>query len=961
MPTLHLVSHTHWDREWYQTFQQFRFKLVNLVDELLRLLEADPDYKHFLLDGQTIILEDYLQIRPGREAELRSFVQNSRLLIGPWYVLPDEFLVSSEAIIRNLLEGRRISQHFGPRMKVGYIPDPFGHIGQMPQIFWGFGIQSASFRRGLDDQSCEIWWRSPDGTSVLLAYLRDGYDNAAALPVSNPEAFTVEVQKLRDSLLPYCATSHILLMQGTDHMFPQAETSTAVAYANRNLESDTLIHSTLPAYLAAIQAEIDSAENSSNKKALEIPTITGELRSGKRHHLLPGVLSTRVWIKQRNHNCQIQLEKWAEPFTVFAEQMDTHLAENLGLRDFIHYAWRLLMENHPHDSICGCSIDQVHIEMRTRFDQVDQVSADIINQCLQAIADQSDTWPGFPSTNPSMAVTVFNPSPISRSEYVFATLPATERSDQFQIADESGSAIPFQIEETNRNSLAHLILDRQGLFSLLGGVSEGVITGLPISGMTLQHVQTERSDDEMKIYAALSDSAPPNPNLLMQLAPEMTAVLADESIQRFVVQADSVSSQVGFLASDVPSFGYKTYWFCPANEENLTNETFPSVETLPDTSLISNEFFALEFSPIDGSFSLTDLRNGLVYPRLNFFLDCGDRGDEYNFCPLEEDIPVAPRADSFRTFSSSIKQSIQVEYTLTIPLELTPGRNTRSPETIPIRITSNACLFPGIPRLEFHTEIENQARDHRLRVHFATPFTSTVASYDEHFDILDRSIAKPEKNETWVEKPRPEAPQCQFTAVSGEKAGLVLANRGLPEIEVFHNTDGKVEFGLTLMRCVGWLSRDDLPNRQGHAGPGLPTPGAQLPGRWAFDYALIPYTDGNFHSAIHQAYAFNTPLKTISTSLHKSDHPSRYSFVHIEPLSFITSAIKPANEEPGWVIRGYNPFDEPIRVKIQIYKKIQSAFKTNLAEQIIEEIGINPDGSLTLIVEGKKIISLLLR
>ena len=134
MNTLHLISHTHWDREWYQTFQQFRLHLVHMIDGLLYILDTDPQYQHFMLDGQTIVLEDYLQIRPEREADLRKYIQNGRILIGPWYLMPDEFLVSPEAIIHNFLEGDRIARQFGPKMMVGYIPDTFGHIGQMPQI-----------------------------------------------------------------------------------------------------------------------------------------------------------------------------------------------------------------------------------------------------------------------------------------------------------------------------------------------------------------------------------------------------------------------------------------------------------------------------------------------------------------------------------------------------------------------------------------------------------------------------------------------------------------------------------------------------------------------------------------------------------------------------------------------------------------------------------------------------------
>lgn len=130
---LFVVSHTHWDREWYQPFEEFRIRLVRLMDKLLDILTSDPDYRYFTLDGQTIILEDYLEIRPQKEEEARRLVHQGRLLIGPWWILPDEFLVSPEATIRNLMLGDQVAKRFGAKMEVGYLPDPFGHIGQMPR------------------------------------------------------------------------------------------------------------------------------------------------------------------------------------------------------------------------------------------------------------------------------------------------------------------------------------------------------------------------------------------------------------------------------------------------------------------------------------------------------------------------------------------------------------------------------------------------------------------------------------------------------------------------------------------------------------------------------------------------------------------------------------------------------------------------------------------------------------
>ena len=247
--TLHVISHTHWDREWYLTFQQFRLKLVHLIDKLLDILAEDPNFKYFMLDGQTIVLDDYLHMRPEMEEVLRKYIKDGRILIGPWHILPDMFLVSPEAHIRNLLEGARTARKFGPKMPIGYIPDPFGHPGQVPQILRGFGIETAALWRGVSDLPAELWWESPDGSKVLLAYLRDSYSNGANLPVHDPMQFTQLIAIARDSLAAHSAVNDFLIMLGTDHMEPSPHTSAAIAYANANLPNTQVIHSTLPDYV----------------------------------------------------------------------------------------------------------------------------------------------------------------------------------------------------------------------------------------------------------------------------------------------------------------------------------------------------------------------------------------------------------------------------------------------------------------------------------------------------------------------------------------------------------------------------------------------------------------------------------------------------------------------------------------------------------------------------------------
>ena len=179
-----VVPHTHWDREWYASHEQFRYRLVRLIDRLLEILEGDPAFRHFTLDGQAIVLDDYLEVRPGERERIGKLVRDGRLRVGPWYVLPDEWLVSGEALIRNLRMGLARSAAFGPPMRLGYAPDLFGHVGQLPQLFAGFGFETAIVWRGVPaevDQTV-FDWEAPDGTRLLTVYLRHGYGNAVHLP-----------------------------------------------------------------------------------------------------------------------------------------------------------------------------------------------------------------------------------------------------------------------------------------------------------------------------------------------------------------------------------------------------------------------------------------------------------------------------------------------------------------------------------------------------------------------------------------------------------------------------------------------------------------------------------------------------------------------------------------------------------------------------------------------------------
>lgn len=179
-----VYSHTHWDREWYKTFQTFRFGLVNVIDQVLNLIQAG-EYDYFILDGQTAVLDDYLEIRPALKEAIAKRIRQGKIVIGPWYILPDEFLVSGESIIRNLLLGKADSENFGNFQSIGYLPDMFGHIAQMPQILTGFGIKKSVVWRGVNPDKCLFVWEGLDGTRMLTLHLTEGYYNTLILNYEN--------------------------------------------------------------------------------------------------------------------------------------------------------------------------------------------------------------------------------------------------------------------------------------------------------------------------------------------------------------------------------------------------------------------------------------------------------------------------------------------------------------------------------------------------------------------------------------------------------------------------------------------------------------------------------------------------------------------------------------------------------------------------------------------------------
>ena len=366
-PTLlYLVPHTHWDREWYEPFQRFRLRLVDLVDGVLERAEADPRFC-FTFDGQTAMLEDYLEIRPEAEPRIKALVATGQLAVGPWRILSDEFLVSGETLVRNLEAGVARAERLGRVMAVGYLPDEFGHAAQVPQLLRLAGLGHAAVWRGVPaavDRHA-FHWSAPDGSAVRAEYLIGGYGNAAGL-FAYPDV-AVAAGRLLERLAPFFGDDPVLAMYGADHSAPLPDLLDVVEEVNRGQDRYRVRLGTLAGYV------LDGAAGGE-----ELPRWQGELRSGARANILMGVTSARVGLKAACARAERLLARYAEPLQA--------LHGTGWPAAFLELGWRRLVESSGHDSVTGCGADAVADHVAVRLGEAAQLGSGLAERVAAEVA-----------------------------------------------------------------------------------------------------------------------------------------------------------------------------------------------------------------------------------------------------------------------------------------------------------------------------------------------------------------------------------------------------------------------------------------------------------------------------------------------------------------------------------------------------------------------------------------------
>ena len=380
--TMYVVSHSHWDREWYLSHAKHNANLVWFMDRLIGVLENDEEFKTFHLDGQIILLNDYLAVRPSMEGRIKALIEKGKLKIGPFYILQDDYLISGEANVRNVLIGLRECEKYGKPTMIGYFPDTFGNVGQMPQILRGFDIDNAFMGRGTvisdlskmgktEDGFSEYKWVAPDGSQVITEQFVLWYGNGMELPEDKNELKN-RLDAILNRMAPCTKTPYVLLLNGCDHQPVQANLSKVLENAIE-LGYD-IKHTTLEDFLNSIRPYEDS-----------FAPVKGEIcqEDSNGFRTLRETSSARIYLKQQSYKAEYLLGSIVEPLSV--------IADNYGIKydeEFIYYLWKGLLENYPHDSICGCSVDEVHTKMEVRFNDSIDYSTSVIERLGKKLVEK---------------------------------------------------------------------------------------------------------------------------------------------------------------------------------------------------------------------------------------------------------------------------------------------------------------------------------------------------------------------------------------------------------------------------------------------------------------------------------------------------------------------------------------------------------------------------------------------
>ena len=919
--TIHVVSNSHWDREWGYPFEETRLLLLRFMDELLALLDADPAFHSFTLDSQTLAVEDYLDLRPERRADIERHVRSGRLIVGPWYSLPEEYVVSGESLVRNLVVGHRVAAALGGGSKIGYTPFSYGQTSQMPQIYRGFDIDTIIFYRGINTPRSEFILEGADGSRLLgmrfgclsrFSYyfyvyrmLRYGmgrdewwYDwDRGAAPFRlatdrhprdhyyilddtrkqwNTERIAEQLRHLVEDESRHFSTSQICCMQGFDSSNPDARETEIVRLCQDLMPEHTIRLSNLAEYMAAMRDEVKDPA-----------VLTGEFRDpgsvGKWTHLYGDIISARTRLKRANHRAEQALQRWAEPWSAAAAMLGAEY-----LKPALDRAWKLLLQNHPHDTITGAGIDQMEKDSLHRADQIEVICEGVTRRALQEIQARIDN---FDLGAKDVVLTVFNPCPFPRRGVISCYLDMPDRMgyEAFRIVA-PGAARPQRLQKVEQFRWGALVRN-------------------------LQDISLELVADRVRCH----------------------------------IEVD-----------EIPALGYRTYHLERAARFEPGDGTLaPAARTL------ENEHLRVDFHD-NGTLSLTHKETGHTFAGLHYLEDSGETGHSWihqepqaNEVITSHGFPCAIALEE----AGPLYARMRVDSVLRIPIgvedpmtgkdrfEFRPDTR-RSGLCRDLTVTSRFTLRAGQRRLEVTTSLDNQCRDHRLRVVLPTGLAAARQTHAEAaFDVIARDIHVREGT-PYHGRPNPQYPMHRFVDVSDGTLGLAVLNTGIREYEVADTPERPL--AITLLRAFTYRNCPIIGRWEVHPEMEL----AQCIGPHEWSYAIYPHRGDWTQGVFREAEEFNLPLEAAQAGPHAGTLPKAQSFLELAGDELQLTAVKRAEDRPGsLIVRLFNPLDRDLDGELRLARPIRHAWVVNLNEE--RRAPLAPAGALLRFPAGrKKIVTL---
>ncbi|MBC1526116.1 alpha-mannosidase [Listeria seeligeri] len=737
----HIISHSHWDREWFLPLESLRFKLVTLMDEVEGLLDMEAGFNHFHMDGQMIMLEDYLAVKPAKREKMKQLVADGKLRIGPWYMLQDAFLTSGEANIRNLQYGLEMAKEFGHVEKIGYFPDTFGLYGQVPQLMSQAGFDTVVFGRGVNptgfnnqvfdsafaSKYSEMFWESPDGSKVLGILLANWYSNGNEIPVEKEAAKVFWDKKLAD-VERFASTDEWLFMNGCDHQPVQTDLAEALEVAKELYPDVDFIHSHFERYQDAVKQSLEPEK---------LQTVYGELTSQQSDgwSTLANTASSRIYLKQANEKMERLLERLAEPISVMASDAGVPYPH-----EYLAFAWKLLMENQIHDSITACSLDEVHREMEVRFEKVEHVTMSLISNAARKLTEQ------ITIAETGIPITIFHAGGVE----IAKTIEIELETDEIHFSEMHFEQIPDELAKLPAQT-----------FRL--ETSEGLEIPVVVEPLGI-HFNYDLPERKFR----------------------------DSYFAR--------KYKLTFTVENLPAVGYETLYAHAISEVEpeaeissaLTMENrFLKVEVAANgTYTLFDKMNGIEACGLGAYEDVGDIGNEYMFK---------EAGDKLRVDTLQSKPEISVLREDKLGKTIIIRHEIEIPESASAAfaeekrrLVWHPERKSpRSEKRIILKVATELTLNKHDKQLAVRVKIVNNADDHRFRVSFPTGVTCETHQAGSVFEVTTRPNKQAKE---WTNPTSDNRKQAFVTS-----GNVLIATHGLPEYEVSENGD-KLE--LTLLRAV---------------------------------------------------------------------------------------------------------------------------------------------------------------